>query len=175
MLMILSGCQSITGQMRGHQTTTHTRSGTSISNEMQVKLMNGHRSDFPSIDVDTVRGVVKLSGGVETEAQRVGAEWLARQVEGVIEVDNDVKIRPRPLTGRLNKAHPVADMQTEGAERSREQADHQALSLRTYGGLLIQGDVVRIERSLYFVKETDGNEVRVATDRTTQMGPIQKG
>ncbi len=158
MLMFLSGCQPTTGQTIGHQTDTQTRSGASISNEVQVKLMRDHLSGFPSIDVDTVRGVVKLSGVVETEAQRDRAEWPSRQVDGVVEADNRIQIHP-PLR----------------TERYSGQADHQAPSLRTYGGLIIQGDVVRVERGRYFVKEKDGKEVRLEADNTTRMGRIKKG
>jgi hypothetical protein len=175
MLMILSGCQPTTGQTIGHQTATQARSGASISDEVQVKLMRDHLSGFPSIDVETARGVVKLSGVVETEAQRDRAEWIARQVDGVVDVDNGVQIQPRPRTERYNHAAHVGDTQIEGAERYSGQADHQTPSLRTYGGLIIQGDVVRIERGRYFVKERDGKEVRLETDNTTQMGRIKKG
>jgi hypothetical protein len=174
-LIMLSGCQPTTGQTNGHQTATQTRSGGLISNEVQVKLMRDHRSGFPSIDVDPVHGGVKLSGVVETEAQRDRAEWVARRVDGVVKVDNRVQIRSRSLTGRYNNAAHVGAMQTEGEERYSGQADHQAPSLRTYGGLIIQGDVVRIESGRYFVKEKDGKEVRLETDNTTQMGRIKKG
>ena len=48
-------------------------------------------------------------------------------------------------------------------------------SLRTYGGLIIQGDVVRVEQGHYFVKEKDGKEVRLQTDMATQVGRIKQG
>jgi BON domain len=163
MLMMLSGCQPTTGQTIGHQTAASTRSGASISNEVQTKLMGAHRSGFPNIDVDSVRDGVKLSGVVETEAQRDRAEWVARQVDGVVEVDNRVQVRARPLTGRYNNAPHVDDTQTP------------SLPLLTYGGLIIQGDVVRIESGRYVVKEKDGKEVRLEIDQTTKMGQIKKG
>jgi hypothetical protein len=95
-------------------------------------------------------------------------------VNGVVGVDNRIQIRPRFLIGRYHNT-ALGDTQTEGDERYSGQADHQAPSLRTYGGLIIQGDVVRIERGHYFVKEKDGKEVRLETDNTTQMGRIKKG
>ncbi len=38
------------------------------------------------------------------------------------------------------------------------------------GSKTIQGEVLRIEGDNYFVKGSNGKEVRVHTDRTTQMG-----
>jgi hypothetical protein len=40
----------------------------------------------------------------------------------------------------------------------------------------IKGELLRVEYGDYFVKEKDGKEVRLATDKTTQMmGQIKKG
>ena len=44
------------------------------------------------IDVDTTDGVVRLSGMVEDETQRAGAESLARRTEGVKDVINDIEL-----------------------------------------------------------------------------------
>ena len=152
LLLALSSCQSMTGNPAGHSS-----SDLSISNAVQVKLMRDPLSGFPRIEVDTVRGVVKLSGMVETAAQRDRAERLARQVGEVVKVENDIQIHTPPLIGRFGHA------------------DHQTPSLRTYGGLIIQGDVVRVEQGHYFVKEKDGKEVRLETDTATQVGPIKQG
>jgi len=41
---------------------------------------------------------------------------------------------------------------------------------------VIQGDLVRVDYGDYIVKEKDGNEVRVHTDKKTQMmGQLKKG
>ena len=54
-------------------------SDASISTAVQAKLTSDRLSNFPRIDVDTERGVVNLSGVVETEALLTGytqPEWL---------------------------------------------------------------------------------------------------
>ena len=44
------------------------------------------------------------------------------------------------------------------------------------GGETIKGEVLRVEYGEYFVKGQDGKEVRLHTDKTTQMmGQIKKG
>lgn len=47
------------------------------------------------VNVETFDGVVQLSGFVDNEAQIAEAERVAREVEGVEEVRNDLQIRPR--------------------------------------------------------------------------------
>jgi hyperosmotically inducible protein len=48
-----------------------------------------------NVDVDVVDGVVTLSGVVHNEAEAYEAERLAREVEGVIEVRNDLKVEQK--------------------------------------------------------------------------------
>ena len=45
------------------------------------------------IDVDTNQGVVALNGTVQTEAMKTRAEQLARQVKGVRDVVNNLRIQ----------------------------------------------------------------------------------
>ena len=89
-LVGLSGCGSITGKSTG-QTT----SDAAISSAVHTKLTNDDRLTFlPPIDVDTERGVVNLSGVVPTDFQRDRATRLAQEVEGVIRVNNKLRVRP---------------------------------------------------------------------------------
>ena len=46
------------------------------------------------IGVETKDGVVQLSGFGKSAAEKVRAEELARQVDGVVEVKNDIVITP---------------------------------------------------------------------------------
>lgn len=45
------------------------------------------------VNVDSYRGVVSLSGFVDTSAQKSRAEDIARQVEGVRQVQNNLSVR----------------------------------------------------------------------------------
>ena len=91
----LSGCQSTTGKTAGQ-----TMNDASISTAVQTKLTSDRVSNFPGINVDTERGVVNLSGVVETEAQRARVERLTRQADGVVRVNNNVQIQNRPPSGK---------------------------------------------------------------------------
>jgi osmotically-inducible protein OsmY len=87
-LVALTGCQSVSGK-----TASQTMNDTSISAAVQTKLTSDRLSDFSRIDVDTERGIVNLSGVVQTEEQRARAEQLARQVDGVGQVNNNLQIQ----------------------------------------------------------------------------------
>ena len=93
----LTGCQSITGK-----TASEMMSDASISTAVQAKLTSDRLSNFPHIDVDTERGVVNLSGVVETEAQRTQALRLAKQVEGVVRVNNNLQVQNHPPAGLIS-------------------------------------------------------------------------
>src|SRR4029078_6197672 len=76
----------------------------SISTAVQAELTRDRVSNFPRIDVDTERGIVYLSGIVETEAQRAHSEPLAWRVEGVRKVNNNLQIQNlSPLANRSNQ------------------------------------------------------------------------
>jgi hyperosmotically inducible protein len=97
MLCKPDGCQSSTGK-----TAAETISDASISTAVQAA--SDQVSNFPRIDVDTDRGVVNLSGVVETETQRAQAAYLAKQVRGVIMVNNNLQIQNRPPAGKSSSA-----------------------------------------------------------------------
>ena len=62
----------------------------------------------------------------------------------------------------------------ESSQRTDEKLEQKRMSLQ--GGVIIQGDVVRVEYDSYFVKEKGGEEVRLAIDRTTErIEPIKEG
>ena len=104
-LVALTGCQSTTGKTAGE-----TISDASISTAVQTKLTGDRLSNFPRINVDTERGVVNLSGVVETEAQRAHAASLAQQVKGVVKVNNNLQIQNRPPAGKTSHATQSDDM-----------------------------------------------------------------
>ena len=84
----LGACQSTTGKTTG-QTMTDSR----ITAAVQSKLTADRVSNFTRVDVDTERGVVNLSGVVQSADQKSRAEELTRQVNGVSRVNNNLQIQ----------------------------------------------------------------------------------
>lgn len=87
-LMILTGCESMTGKTAGQNIDDAT-----ITASVQKKLTGDKLSNFTRINVDTDRGVVTLKGTVSSVEEKSRAEDLARQVAGVTRVDNNLSIK----------------------------------------------------------------------------------
>ncbi|MGH7232356.1 MAG: BON domain-containing protein [Nitrospiraceae bacterium] len=82
------GCQTTTGKTAGENV-----SDASISTMVQSKLTADRMSNFTRVDVDTERGVVNLSGVVASAEQKARAAEVARQVNGVKRVNNNLQIQ----------------------------------------------------------------------------------
>ena len=158
----LSGCQSTTGKTAGQ-----TMNDASISTAVQTKLTSDRLSNFPRINVDTERGVVNLSGVVETEAQRERVERLTRQVDGVVRVNNNLQIQNRPPSGNHPNPEQNNDMKDRQPEKYKGHGDQANTTKHTQGADVIQGHVVRVEGETYVVRGPDGKEISLHADTTT--------
>jgi hyperosmotically inducible protein len=87
-LLSVGACQSTTGKTAG-QTMTDSK----ITASVQSKLTADRVSNFTRVDVDTERGVVNLSGVVPSTEQKTRAEELARQVNGVTRINNNLQVQ----------------------------------------------------------------------------------
>ncbi|HXV79656.1 MAG TPA: BON domain-containing protein [Candidatus Binatia bacterium] len=87
-LLVLSGCTSMTGQTAGELVDDST-----ITASVKAKLTAETASNFTRIDVDTTNQVVTLTGVVPSAAEKARAEQLARQVGGVKSVRNNLQIQ----------------------------------------------------------------------------------
>ncbi len=66
---------------------------TVITSKVKTKLLADPDVKGTAVDVEVFRGTVQLSGFVRSEQEREKAEALARQVAGVQEVRNDLRLR----------------------------------------------------------------------------------
>lgn len=64
-----------------------------ITARVKAALIEDDRTKARQIDVDTYQGSVQLNGFVDTDAARVAAGQVARNVEGVKSVRNNLQIR----------------------------------------------------------------------------------
>lgn len=104
---IFSGCGWLAagggGAYYGYKTTTDPRTlGTQIDDatitaKIKLKLIKDPITKARKIDVDTVNGVVTLTGVVENEKEIKRAIEIAKSVEGVRKVVNNLKIGGRTI------------------------------------------------------------------------------
>ena len=65
-----------------------------LTGKIKAKMALDDTIKAAAIDVDTVDGVVSLSGSVKSEAQRTRALQLARETAGVTAVTDRLRIQP---------------------------------------------------------------------------------
>jgi hyperosmotically inducible protein len=65
-----------------------------VTTRVKTALINDTEAFDPRIEVDTVKGVVTLSGRVQTKEQEAKAIALARGVQGVTDVKSTLQVQP---------------------------------------------------------------------------------
>jgi len=88
LLMILAGCQSMTGETVGE-----TVDDTGITTRVKAALAADKGSSLTRVGVETTRGVVQLTGVVQSAADRSRAEQVTRGVSGVRGVANNLQVQ----------------------------------------------------------------------------------
>jgi len=74
------------------ESTTQYVKSSSITADVKARLLADSDVKSLHITVKTVKGVVTLSGYVETQAQKDKASAIAKEVDGVVTVNNQLKI-----------------------------------------------------------------------------------
>ena len=87
-MVLLSACQSMTGNSLGRNIDDST-----ITASVKAKLAAEKIATVTRIDVDTNQGVVALNGTVRSADMRTRAEELAREVKGVRDVINNLRVQ----------------------------------------------------------------------------------
>ena len=84
--ILAPACQSMTGRSRYMDDKR-------VNAKVKTKLVGEKASNLTRVGVSTVNGVVHLDGVVDTVHDKVVAEELARQVDGVVNVVNQLQIK----------------------------------------------------------------------------------
>jgi len=90
MAVRLAGCQSMTGRTAGQNVDD-----AALIASVKSTLVADKLSNLTRVDVDTTLGVVSLNGVVESADQKSRPEQLARRIDGVRNVINNLQIQKR--------------------------------------------------------------------------------
>ncbi len=82
---LVAGCGKTIGE---------TIDDTTITTRVKTSMLNDPAVGGTSIDVDTYKGVVTLSGRVKSQAEHDQALALARKVDGVTDVKDALQVIP---------------------------------------------------------------------------------
>jgi len=84
----VAGCTAMTGETAGQYVDDST-----ITAAVKSKLVADKVANLTRIDVDTTRQVVSLNGIVSSSQDKARAEQLAKQVDGVRGVKNNLQVQ----------------------------------------------------------------------------------
>lgn len=79
---------------RGQESVGAYVDDTAITTAIKARFIENKQVDAASISVETLKGTVMLSGFAKNMNEKTTAEALARKVEGVRTVRNEIVIRP---------------------------------------------------------------------------------
>lgn len=90
LLLTVSGC-AVT---RGQETVGAYVDDATITTQVKSRFVENKEVDAASIHVETLKGTVMLSGFAKNAAEKASAEAIARKVNGVKSVKNEIVVRP---------------------------------------------------------------------------------
>ena len=89
-LVTAAGC----AVSRGQQSAGAYVDDTVITTSVKTRMLDDERVAGTSITVETLNGTVMLSGFAKSQAEKDAAESIARKVDGVRSVKNEITVRP---------------------------------------------------------------------------------
>lgn len=93
----VEGVKSVSDKLHVKDSTQATASGyagdAATTTEIKAKLLADDIVPSRNVKVETTNGVVQLSGSVKTEAQSERAEGIAKAIDGVKSVKNDLTVK----------------------------------------------------------------------------------
>jgi hyperosmotically inducible protein len=89
-LLTVAGC-AVT---RGQETVGAYFDDATITTQVKSRFIEDKQVDASSISVETLNGTVMLSGFAKNATEKITAEDIARRVNGVKSVRNEIAIRP---------------------------------------------------------------------------------
>jgi len=92
-LPLLFGVTGCTTGSRYHQSTGEYIDDHGLSSDVKKALNRDTQFKYDDVNVVTFKGVVQLSGFVNTKDQKNRAGDLARKTEGVKEVENNITVK----------------------------------------------------------------------------------
>jgi osmotically-inducible protein OsmY len=92
-LPLLLGVTGCTTGSRYEQSTGERIDDHGTSSRVRAALADDSQYKYDGVNVETFKGVVQLSGFVDTKDQKNRAGDLARKVKGVTDVENNITVK----------------------------------------------------------------------------------
>ena len=79
---------------RGQESVGAYVDDSTITAQVKGRFVEKKQVDAAAISVETMKGTVMLSGFAKNTNERIVAETIARSVKGVVDVRNEISVRP---------------------------------------------------------------------------------
>ena len=79
---------------RGQESVGAYVDDSTITAQVKGRFVENKQVDAAAISVETMKGTVMLSGFAKNANERTVAETIARSVKGVVDVRNEISVRP---------------------------------------------------------------------------------
>lgn len=89
MVTLLAGCAGTASK----ESTGEYLDNTAITAKIKADLAMADETSAMDIEVDTFKNTVMLSGFVDSEAEKMAAQKIAEEVEGVVTVKNALVVK----------------------------------------------------------------------------------
>jgi len=86
--------------VQGRESTGEYVDDATISTKVRAEIIRDPNLKMGQVGVETMQGVVQLTGFVDTPQAAAQASQVARSVKGVKEVKNNIVVRPATTTTR---------------------------------------------------------------------------
>jgi hyperosmotically inducible protein len=172
--LVLSGAPAWVGAEQGKSTMEEAKGKVSdswITGKTKIALYADDRVSGTQINVDTMQGMVHLRGKVDSAAAKAAAEEVARGIEGVRGVKNELQVVP----ASSQKLVEAKDEEITKQVKRRFEADPKlkSLDVRADNGVVtLQGQLPSIAdsaRASQMAREVPG--VRAVRNDTTYEHP----
>jgi hyperosmotically inducible periplasmic protein len=119
-----------------------------VTAKTKIALFGDDRIKGGQVSVGTVNGAVSLRGKVDSDAAKAAAASIARGIDGVKSVRNDLRVVPAANRRVIDASDAVITRQVEG--RLAKDAQLKKVDVRTDGGaVILRGAVSSIEASAH--------------------------
>lgn len=140
-----------------HESTGEYVDDSTITTKVKASCAGDSMVKATQVNVETFKGVVQLSGFVDTQDAKNRAEQLARNVRGVVRVENNIIVKP-----------------VAGAEGSSASAD-----IDDYSGEItaINGDTLTVKKAMisHDFRLVTGADVIARDGSNTRFSKLQVG
>jgi osmotically-inducible protein OsmY len=143
-----------------------------LTAKIKTKLIADGRVSPTRVSVETAAGIVTLKGTVPTQVEKTAAEQVARTVEGVKEVRNEVTVDPAAAGTGAPPVNEIKSRAKEAVGEARTKVDHTVLLGKVKTRLVAAGysevsvEIKQDEATL--TGEVENNKDRIAAERIVE-------